>query len=89
MTESVAIPKDLFEKIVDAVNELQAIYGEVDDGDDRAAPEHEFDAARIEKLVEEIEENWPQESFNGEYPPKGTGHKYHRQTKLSGSNHPR
>jgi hypothetical protein len=86
VTESVVIPRDLFEKMADAVSELRTVYDEDDDGREL---KHAAEYTRIAKLADEIEENWPEESFSGEYPTPGSGHKFVRQTKLSGSNQPR
>jgi len=56
MVELVAIPKDLFERMADAVGELEALLDSIDD------PRHD----RFEALHEEIEDKWPEESFDSD-----------------------
>lgn len=56
MAEMVAIPKDLFEWMVEAVNELQVAFGDQEEEKEMRSAKPDYE--RIPKIVEDIEDNW-------------------------------
>jgi hypothetical protein len=76
MVELVAIPKDLFERMADAVQDLHAAL-EVNEDD--------AGADKAEALYDEVEENWPEQTFPADQLQHVPGRKWHRQKKLSGT----
>jgi hypothetical protein len=88
MVELVAIPKDLFERMADAVFDLHRMFDEEEAEVEEGTRDEIRDPAaheRISALYDDIEESWPETTFSPNQLEKVPGRKWTRQKKLGGS----